>query len=78
MTRSTHRRERDGARNVQLLPRGVAHSVLVPDGEARILQVSIGQPYDAFARDMARLCAEGAPLERIAEVAASHGVELAP
>jgi hypothetical protein len=40
------------------------------------IQVSIGAPYDAFARDMARLFAAGAPLEEIAQVAAGHGVRL--
>jgi hypothetical protein len=66
-----------GSGTVQLLPRGVAHAIRVPSGEARIVQVSIGPPYDAFAREMASLFAEGAPLERIAEAAARHGVELA-
>lgn len=66
---------REGA--VQFLPRGISHTLRVPDGEAHLIQVSVGPPYDGFARDMARLFAEGAPLEQIAAVAAAHGVSLA-
>lgn len=39
--------------------------------------VTIGAPYDAFARDMASLFATGAPLAEVARVAATHGVGLA-
>jgi hypothetical protein len=59
---------------VQLLPKGIPHAIRVPEGIARIIQVSIGPPYDAFARDMARLQAAGAPLEEIFEAAGRHGV----
>jgi hypothetical protein len=59
---------------VQLLPKGVPHAIRIPEGEARLIQVSIGSPYDGFARDMAALLARGAPLEDIAEAAARHGV----
>ncbi|CRK60726.1 hypothetical protein [Alloactinosynnema sp. L-07] len=65
-----------GSGTVQLLPRGVAHSVRVPAGTARILQVSVGAPYDGLARDMARLFAAGASLAEIVEVAGQHGVKL--
>jgi mannose-6-phosphate isomerase-like protein (cupin superfamily) len=65
-----------GPGTVQFLPAGESHSVRIPQGEARLIQVSVGAPYDAFARDVARLFAESAPLERIAEVAARHGVTL--
>jgi len=68
---------RVGPGSVQLLPAGVAHSVRVPHGRSRIIQVSVGAPYDGFARDMARLFAAGAPLSEIADVAAGHGVTLA-
>ena len=61
---------------VQLLPQGVPHSVRIPSGTARIIQVSIGAPYDGFARDMARLFAAGAPLDEIAAAANTHGVQL--
>jgi quercetin dioxygenase-like cupin family protein len=66
-----------GSGTVQLLPVGIPHAIRIPDGEARIIPVSIGAPYDAFARDMARLFAEGAPLDRIVETAQIHGVRLA-
>jgi quercetin dioxygenase-like cupin family protein len=66
-----------GSGTVQLLPRGVPHSVRVPTGTARIIQVSIGPPYDGLARDIARLFAAGAPLAQVAEVAGRHGVKLA-
>lgn len=65
-----------GSGTVQLLPRGVPHSVRVPAGTARIVQVSIGPPYDGFARDVARLFAAGAPLTEIVEAAGRHGVTL--
>ena len=67
---------RGGSGTVQLLPQGVAHALRVPEGVARIIQVSIGAPYDAFARDMARLFDAGAPLEEIVATAGRHGVRL--
>jgi quercetin dioxygenase-like cupin family protein len=67
-----------GARGtVQMLPAGVPHAVRIPRGTARIIMVTIGPPYDGFAREMARLQAEGAPLEQIAETAGRFGVTLA-
>jgi len=65
-----------GAGTVQLLPHGVPHSVRVPAGTARIMQVSIGSPYDGFARDMARHFAAGASMAQIVEAAGRHGVQL--
>jgi hypothetical protein len=65
-----------GSGTVQALPAGVAHAIRVPEGSARILQVSIGAPYDGFAREMARLLAAGAPLAEIAEAAGHFGVRL--
>ena len=61
---------------VQLLPQGVPHCIRVPEGVARIIQVSIGAPYDAFAREMATAFRDGAPLDQIVEAAARHGVRL--
>jgi hypothetical protein len=66
---------RGGSGSVQLLPRGVAHAIRVPDGVARIIQVSIGAPYDGFARDMARLMAAGVGLDEIVQAARRHGVQ---
>jgi quercetin dioxygenase-like cupin family protein len=63
---------RAGAGSVQVLPAGAAHSVRIPEGEARILMVTIGAPYDQFARDL-----EGVEGRQVVEVAARHGVTLA-
>jgi uncharacterized cupin superfamily protein len=67
---------RGGAGTVQFLPSGTPHATRIPEGTARIIQVSIGAPYDAFARDMAALFAQEAPLERFVEIAARHGVRI--
>jgi mannose-6-phosphate isomerase-like protein (cupin superfamily) len=68
---------RGGPGTVQLVPRSVSHAVRVPEGTARLVMVTIGPPYDRFARDMAGLFAAGAPLAEVARVAATHGVRLA-
>ena len=68
---------RGGSGTVQLLPHGVPHAIRIPSGSARLIQVSIGAPYDGFAREMARQFAAGAPLSEIAEAAERHGVRLA-
>ena len=65
-----------GRGTLQFLPAGVPHAVRVPKGEARLVYVTIGAPYDGFAREMARLQAEGAPLEQIAAAAGEYGVRL--
>jgi quercetin dioxygenase-like cupin family protein len=71
---------RGGPGTVQVLPSGVAHSVRVPHGEARVLMMTIGPPYDGFARDSAQLEATPsgypAPAELL-EVASRHGLRLA-
>ena len=67
---------RGGSGTVQLLPQGVPHSIRVPTGSARLIQVSIGAPYDGFAREMASLFKSGAPLEKVVEAAGRHGVRL--
>ncbi|MGE3287616.1 MAG: hypothetical protein AB7J32_16175 [Pseudonocardia sp.] len=61
---------------MQLLPAGEPHSVRVPHGRARLVMVTIGAPYDASARDMARLFAATASPAEVAEVACRHGVRL--
>ena len=63
---------RASAGSVQVLPAGSAHSVRIPEGEARILMVTIGAPYDQFARDLV-----GVEGPAVVEVAARHGVTLA-
>jgi quercetin dioxygenase-like cupin family protein len=66
-----------GPGSVQLLPPGVAHSVRVPSGTARVLMVTIGAPYDAFARDVAALYAgSDVTSEELVATAARHGVRL--
>ena len=68
---------RGGPGTVQMLPAGVAHSVRVPAGSARLLYVTIGAPYDGFARELSALYTSGqASLEAIVAVANRHGVRL--
>jgi quercetin dioxygenase-like cupin family protein len=67
---------RAGAGSVQVLPAGVAHDVRVPAGRARVLMVTIGAPYDQFARDLAALGDDAEPAEVVA-TASHHGVTLA-
>jgi quercetin dioxygenase-like cupin family protein len=63
---------RAGPGDVQVLPAGSSHSVRIPEAEARVLLVTIGAPYDQFARALVGV--EGA---EVVEVAARHGVTLA-
>jgi quercetin dioxygenase-like cupin family protein len=68
---------RAGPGAVQVLPAGSAHSVRVPEGEARILMVTMGAPYDGFARDLAALDSRGgANGSELVAAAARHGVHL--
>lgn len=69
---------RGGAGTVQLLPAGEPHSVRVPEGTARVLMVTIGAPYDGFARDLADLYESGEVTgAKVVEVGGRHGVRLA-
>ena len=62
---------------VQMLPAGVAHSVRVPEGSARLLYVTIGAPYDGMARELAALYASGqVDLASVVAIANRHGVRL--
>jgi quercetin dioxygenase-like cupin family protein len=67
---------RASAGDVQVLPAGSSHSVRVPEGEARVLMVTIGAPYDGFARDLAALDDDATGADVVA-TAAGHGVHLA-
>lgn len=68
---------RGGPGTVQMLPAGVAHTVRVPNGSARLLYITIGASYDGFARELSALYAEGkASLESIVAVAHRHGLRL--
>lgn len=65
-----------GPGSVQVLPAGIPHTVRVPEGTARVLMVTIGAPYDRFARDLAALGEDPAPADVVA-TAGRHGVTLA-
>jgi len=66
-----------GPGTVQTLPAGANHSMRVPNGTARLLYITIGPPYDGFARELAALYAGGkADLPTIVEIAHRHGVRL--
>lgn len=66
-----------GPGTVQLLPAGSAHSVRIPSGTARILMITIGPPYDGFARDVAAfLASENPDMANLAPIAGRHGVGL--
>ena len=68
---------RGGPGTVQMLPAGAAHAVRVPKGSARLLYITMGAPYDGFARDMAALYQEKqATPQNIMAVANRHGVHL--
>ncbi|MBX2998898.1 MAG: cupin domain-containing protein [Caldilineaceae bacterium] len=69
---------RSGPGTVQMLPAGIAHSVRVPVGKARLLYITIGAPYDGMAREMSALYSTGqADLSSIVAIANRHGVYLA-
>jgi quercetin dioxygenase-like cupin family protein len=65
-----------GPGSVQLLAAGDAHSVRVPSGVARLLMVTIGAPYDGFARDIASFQA-GELAGDLVDVCERHGVRMA-
>lgn len=56
------------------LPRGVPHSLRVPDGQARYLMIAIGAPAVDFVREVGQAYAEGPSLERLVAIAERHGV----
>jgi quercetin dioxygenase-like cupin family protein len=65
---------RGGPGTVQMLPAGSPHSVRVPVGTARLLMVTIGAPYDAFARDLAALHTGDPSASDVLAVALRHGL----
>lgn len=65
-----------GPGSVQVLPAGAAHSVRVPSGSARLLMITVGPPYDGFARDLAALYVAGGGLDAVVATANRHGVRL--
>ena len=70
---------RIGPGGVQVLPAGVPHTVRVPKGEARILLVTMGAPFDAFIREMVDLDNRpGSTGPEKGEAATRHGVTAVP
>ncbi len=66
-----------GPGTVQMLPAGASHSVRVPEGAARLLMITIGAPYDGFARDLSALYSSGtADLAGVVAIANRWGVRL--
>ena len=65
----------DAAYQAEVLPAGVPHTVRVPEGEARLLQVTMGAPFDAFIREMVALDndPDAAPSAK-GDAARRHGV----
>ena len=57
------------------LPRGVPHTLRVPEGRARFAMITIGAPSAAFLREIGEAYAEGPTLERLVGIARRHGVE---
>jgi quercetin dioxygenase-like cupin family protein len=64
-----------GPGDVEVLPAGTPHTVRVPEGEATLLQVTWGAPFDAFIREMVALDNDpDASGSAKGEAAARHGV----
>ncbi len=69
--------QRVGVGGVQMLAAGSSHSVRIPVGVARLLMVTVGAPFDGFARDMAALFTRSDyTVEELVAAAAAHGVAL--
>ena len=56
------------------LPRGVPHTLRVPDGTARFLMLTVGAPSLGFLREVGEVYATGPALECLVGVAGRHGV----
>lgn len=66
-----------GPGTLQMLPPGAAHSVRIPEGSARLLMITIGAPYDGFARELSALYASGTvDLAGVVAIANRWGVRL--
>ena len=60
-----------------LLPPGAARYARMPESKARLLMITIGAPYDGFARDLSALYASGgASLASFVETDNRWGVRL--
>jgi quercetin dioxygenase-like cupin family protein len=56
------------------LPRGIPHSLRVPDGEARYLLITLGAPSLDFFKEVGRIYAEGPTFDRLVAAARKHGI----
>jgi mannose-6-phosphate isomerase-like protein (cupin superfamily) len=59
------------------LPRGVPHTLRVPEGAARYLMITVGAPSLDFLKEVGRAYAEGPTRDKLLEIAGRHGVEAA-
>jgi quercetin dioxygenase-like cupin family protein len=57
------------------LPRGVPHTLRVPEGEARYLMITLGAPSLEFLKEVGQVYAEGPTREKLVAVAHRHGVQ---
>jgi quercetin dioxygenase-like cupin family protein len=57
------------------LPRGVPHTLRVPEGEARYVMITLGAPSLDFLKEVGCVYAEGSSRDRLLAVARRHGVE---
>lgn len=68
---------RGGPGTVQMLQGGASHSVRIPEGQARLLMVTVGAPYDGFAKAVSALLQrDGYTAADLAETAGRFGVTL--
>jgi quercetin dioxygenase-like cupin family protein len=68
---------RGGPGTVQMLPAGIAHSVRIPLGTARLLMITIGAPFADMSRELGALYASGqATLAEVVKIATRHGLQL--
>jgi len=56
------------------LPRGVPHTLRVPQGEARYLMITLGAPSLDFLKEVGRVYDEGPNRDRLLAIALRHGV----
>jgi mannose-6-phosphate isomerase-like protein (cupin superfamily) len=64
-----------GPGTLQVLPRGVAHTLRVVRPPARFLMITVGAPAAEFLEEIGQVYAEGPTTERLIEVARRHGVQ---
>lgn len=68
---------RGGPGTVQMLPAGVAHSVRVPSGTARLLMITIGAPFAPMARELSsHFSTPDADMAGLVAIATRYGLRL--